>query len=398
MKQIPRILAAIITICLAMGLSGCSEGQKISQSPPTAYPTRPNSTRVEFLIPEIPAQDQLGAELPEDPGGWVFTNYQQTLSWYDQTQNYCVCSLTLPAITPAAGFALDFNSRMMALGNEILQEIRTCQQQGYSPSTLSLTYSTVFREDMLFVILDRLYADGVTEKYIYALDTQEKQLLPLGDISYELVDMDYPIFLIAATDLVRQAYIREYSATVAAMEQEYQASLNSMSPQPPDPRIEIYYTALEKLPYSAFQLSHLRLFPDPEGEVLLYCAIPTLAEEMYVPRVIRFDTRALSWEQVPNDAQGYGQLFDLQHYVAAADADLYSAMLLEAFVSDSEDFARYAATESADSVTLITGSIARAAGKEYAPLLRAACLELLAEDDLTGAERDLVNTLLAAIK
>ncbi len=402
MNTIRSLLALLLSFCLLISLAGCAQPAPIETTPQSpGLQTQPTEASEPILfsepeepsIPQIPPQDQITAELPRTPQDWVFTNYSQTISWRDSSNQYCAVSLELPALTPAADFAVAYNRYVKELGDALLLEAEQCRASGYAPSTLSVTYETALRDELLFISINRIGFDTVCTRYIHVFDLEDRQMLHRGEISDELLDLDYPAFLMVTQELIQQEFIIRYEAAVKEEESKAYANDPYLT-QPLSEFVENYYQTLEALPYQVMGLSQAVLFPDENGQLLLYCQIPSPESDSTPPELIPFDLTEVS---LPTQAQAYGWLLDLQHHVDGAYADAYSGILLEAFLSDDDDFVRYAAVEGADSMDRILGFLAYAVSPTQLPTVKAECQDLLREDDLTPKERSFVELLLDAL-
>lgn len=369
----------------------------IEQSDPSQV-TYPTPTEAEtFDVPAIPAQDQLISTDPITTDEWVFTNYEHTFSWRDPDNQYHSMTIILPALAPAAEFAVRYNQSVLELGQLLLEEIHSSHEKGYYPTTLSLTYEVSVREDILFIVMERRMAEGYSMYYVDAFDLEDRKALHLGEVTEELVDMDYPAFILAVTEFVKQAYIRTYESTVRQIEENTYTGTDSYFATEPDKTVENYYNTLDRLPYLTRYLSQSRLFADKNGDLQLYICVPSIDGLDAQRQVVPFDLSALGWKSMPTDDQAYGHLLDIQHYMDGIHTDAYGIMLTEAFFSDPEELMEYAAVESKDSIELIIGLLKyNLYGHQIEDFIKE-CGELLQEDDLTEKERAFVNAALDAI-
>lgn len=400
------ILSAILCLMLLICLCACTgtPAETEGTSPaPTGQTAPSQSTQTvatepqELVIPEIPAQDQLVAADLKTPEEWVFTNYEQTLSWQAPDGQRHSMTLVLPALSPVADFSVAYNKTVYELGQLLLDEVRDSWEKGYYPYSLSLTYETYTAGDVLFIVMERRIMEGYSMLYVDAFDLEERKQLYVGEITKAVADMDYPTFILAVTELVRQEYVRTYQPMIAEIEAGTYTGTDSYFATEPDKAVTEYYETLERLPYLTLYLSQARLFVDDNGELLLSVCIPETDGLNAIRTVIPFDIAALGWDDLPSEEQAYGYLLDIQHYVDGIHADAYSIMLTEAFFSDPEEFVEYAAVESKESISHVIRLLEYNLYDDQLTAFTEECSQLLQEDDLTAKERAFVNAALDAV-
>lgn len=402
-----KILAAILCLTLLTGLCACgappeeTQGTSPAQTeqikdpePSQTVPAEPETLE----IPEIPAQDQQIADIPQSTEQWIFTNYDQTFIWQDPQGERHTMTVVLPALAPAAEFAVRYNASVSQLGQLLLEEVEHSWEKGYYPSTQSLTYKTYTSDDVLFIIMERRMTEGYSMLYVDAFDLEECKQLYAGQVTEALADMDYPTFILAVTELTRQQYIRTYEPIVTEIEAGTYTGSDSYFITEPNQMVADYYHTLDRLPYLTLYISQARMFVDESGALLLSLCIPETDGMDSTRMVIPFDAAALGWSQMPSDDRSYGYLLDIQHYVDGIHADAWSIMLTEAFFSDPEEFVEHAAVESRDSITRIIGQLKYNLYGDALTTFIEECNRLLSDDDMTAHEQAFVNAALAEIQ
>lgn len=362
-------------------------------SQPTDAPTQPSDESP--AAPSIPAQNVQQPGNPKTLSEWVFTNYDETLSWQDAVDNLNSVRITLPAMAPIADFAIAFNEEIHQIGSDILDEVLLCMETASSTYITKVSYEAYLHRDILSILL---ICNTDTDYVIYrtwSFDLEDREKLSTADLCEELLDMDYPTFILATNAITAYHFQSRYSEYIESMEEQYVSTDSYFATEPTDD-INLYREILDSIPYDSVSIHSRRLFVSENGQIMLIYDAPSLAGASHYPTVIPFDVSVAGWKPVSEET-AYGELFRLTDYVDGAYADSYAGMLLEAFLGDSEDFIAHAARVTGGRQSQIISFL------DYALYLpedmrrfQAECADLLSEDDLTKAERELLNSLLEA--
>lgn len=359
----------------------------------TQSPTHPNETDpVSEDIPRIPAQNVLQEGNPRTLDEWVFTNYEQTFSWRDSVGNFCKISITLPALAPVSDFAIEFNETIAELGGYAIAEAVDCQEGGYSNTLLSVSYEAYLNGDILSILLIHRYDADYILYDAYSFDVEDREALRTAELCDELLDMDYPTFILATNAIAAHYFIEQYGDYIEELQNQYVSS-DSYFETEPTTDVELYYELLDAIPYDTMSIASRGLFVGENGEIMLIYNAPSLAGADSYPTIIPFDVRVTDWQR-PSEATAYGELFSLMDYVDGHYSEVYSTILLEAFLADSDDFVHYAALATANRQENIVSFLNYALMPEHLDEFQRECRDVLDDDDITPEEKALAEKML----
>ncbi len=388
----------VALICVLLTFTACAQDRPLStEPPPTDSQETVHADEALPAIAQVPLWDEPSTEIPKTLEQWVFTGYEQTISWRDPDNRYCAMELTLPALIPSAEFAVEFNRSVHELGQSLIMEAEECRQNGWPPSTVSVSYQVLTKDDVLLVVISRLYFDDSCSQTVYAFEPEDRQALRIGELAEELTGLDYPVFLQASAALIREAFIARYEAQIRQWEAVELPDENGAPTHPNAEIIAQYYEIVDTLPSAAMTLSGIQLLVDENGQTVLLCTVPSLGDTPCAPEPIPYTPELLPEGSIPSLPRSYVQLFDMQYYVDGAYADAYSGLLLEAFLAEPEDFIRYAGQENAASRETVTGFLLYALDEADITVFQAACHDALEEENLTDVQRAMLQALLKAV-
>ena len=392
-----------ILLCMAL-LAGCgmntpSEQPGLSaptenseQVPTSGTVTLPAQTEpVPEDMPQIPRQNTLQSGNPQTLSDWVFTNYEQTFSWRDSVNNFCSVSITLPALAPVTDFAIRFNEEIWELGSAYVEEAVQCRKQETSNILSRVTYEAYLHNEILSIVLIEHTTFDYTTYRSWSFDLEDQQALSTANLADELLDLDYPEFILASNAVTAHHFKEQYGIFIENME-NLQAITDSYFETEPPEELELYHALLEQIPYDTVSIQNRRLFVGENGQVMLIYDAPSLAGAACYPAVIPFDLTDVEWKR-PTEETAYGELLRLIEYVDGAYAESYASILVEAFFADSEDFVKYAAKATATRQEDITSFLNYGLQPQQVERFQSICRELLNEDDLTKNETALLNRL-----
>lgn len=394
------LVAALLAGCGAPAAPTQTQGTNASTTPTvtdpiqTQSPTQPSDPDpVAEDVPRIPAQNVLQEGDPRTLDEWVFTNYEQTFSWRDGVGNFCKISITLPALTPVSDFAIEFNEDIAELGGYAIAEAVECQEGGYSNFLLSVSYEAYLNGDILSVLLIQQYDADYVLYRAYSFDLEDREALSTAELCEELLDMDYPSFILATNAIAAYHFTEQFGPYIEEIENQYISS-DSYFETRSTTDLDVYNELLAAIPYNTVNIGARDLFVGENGEIMLIYNAPSIAGADSYPTVIPFDVRVTDWQQ-PSKATAYGELFSLMDYVDGAYADAYSTILLEAFLADGEDFVGYAAKATANKQERLMSFLNYALTQEQLDRFRAECRDVLDDDDITPDEKALVEKMLS---
>lgn len=396
------LTAAWLTGCSAPDIPAQTQGTEAATVPTVTDPvvTQPSSAdpqptdaiAAEEDIAQIPRQNVLQSGNPRTLSEWVFTNYEQTFSWRDQVGNFCSVSITLPAMAPVADFALDFNEAVYELGTAIVAETVECQETACSNFLLSVSYEAYLHDDILSILIIETTAVDYTVYTAYSFDLEDRQPLDVADLCDELLDMDYPSFILATNAISAHHFAAQYGGYIEELQDQY-VSTDSYFETEPNSDVELYNELIAAIPYDTVNIGARNLFVGENGQIMLIYDAPSLAGSDSYPTIIPFDVRVTDWQR-PSEAAAYGELFCLMDYVDGAYADAYCTILLRTFLADGEDFIEYAAKATSSRQDNIVSFLNYALLPEQIDRFHMECRGLLNDNDMTDAEIALVNRLL----
>lgn len=394
-----RIVFSLL-LCFTL-LSGCGK-PATSEPPATAdvsgqaptsgapilpLPTNPASTD----IAQIPAQNTLQAGNPKTLSDWVFTNYEQTFTWRDGVNNFCSVSITLPALTPVADFAIAFNEAVAELGNRYIAEVVECQQLETSNILCRITYEAYLHDEILSIVLVEDTAFDYTSYYAWSFDLEDREELSIAELCDELLDMDYPEFILATNAITAHHFKTQFGEYITGIENQPTSTDSYFETEPPA-EVDFYHELLEQIPYDTVSIANRQLFMGENGQVMLIYDAPSLAGASYYPTIIPFDLEGVDWKK-PTEETAYGEMLRLTEYVDGEYADSYAQILLEAFLEDSGDFIKYSARATAARQEAIVSFLNYGLQSQNVERFQHVCSELLTEDDLSASEIALINRL-----
>lgn len=392
-----------IMMCMAL-LAGCAKPVP-SEQPGTSAPTEnseqvPTSGAVTLPVqtqpvsndvPQIPRQNTLQSGNPQTLSDWVFTNYEQTFSWRDSVNNFCSVTITLPALAPVTDFAIRFNEEIWELGSAYVEEAVQCRKQETSNILSRVTYEAYLHDEILSIVLIENTVFDYTAYRSWSFDLEDQQALSTAELADELLDMDYPEFILASNAITAQHFKEQYGSFIANIENQQTSTDSYFETEPPE-ELELYHALLEQIPYDTVSIRNRQLFVGENGQVMLIYDAPSLAGAASYPTVIPFDLTDVDWK-IPTEETAYGELLRLTKYVDGAYAESYASILVEAFFADSEDFVKYAAKATATRQEDIISFLNYGLQPQQAEEFRNICRELLNEDDMTKNETALLNRL-----
>ena len=392
-----------ILLCMAL-LAGCGRNTP-SEQPATSSPTEdsgqvPTSGTVTLPaqtepvpedITQIPRQNTLQSGNPQTLSDWVFTNYEQTFSWRDSVSNFCSVTITLPALAPVTDFAIRFNEEIWELGSAYVEEAVQCQKQETSNILSRVTYEAYLHDEILSIVLIENTTFDYTAYRSWSFDLEDRQALSTAKLADELLDMDYPEFILASNAITAQHFKEQYGSFIENMENQ-QTSTDSYFETEPPAELELYHALLEQIPYDTVSIRNRQLFVGENGQVMLIFDAPSLVGASSYPTVIPFDLSNTDWKK-PAEETAYGELLRLTEYVDGAYAESYASILVEAFFADSEDFVKFAAKATSTRQEDIISFLNYGLQPQQAERFQNICRELLNEDDLAKNETALLNRL-----
>lgn len=394
MIQYNKIIAVFLVFCLSICLlAGCGsepsgENAALTGTSASQITSAPQADPIS--IPAIPAQNVLQEGDPRTLEEWLFTNYQQSFSWKDHLGNICYASVTLPALTPVSEFAVSFNNEMEALGIRILDDIGSAMEDGYGSSVLSANYQAWLNDEILSVLLTIHLSDGSLDYRVYNFDVEDREAIRTADICDEVLELDYPTFLLATNRIVSQNFEKQYGSLVptedAALLDEEKKNL-----------IQNYNGILSEIGLNTVQIISRQLFLCENGQVLLLYNAPTLTADGiagYAPTILEFNPDAANWEQPPTEAQAYHELFYLTYEVDGAYADAYAEILRQAFFADNSDFIQYAAMETDTCQNSITFLLTYGISDESRQEMHKELHEIMEDIDTSSAGKTLSDRIL----
>jgi hypothetical protein len=362
------------------------------QVPTSGSATLPVQTQpVSNDVPQIPRQNTLQSGNPQTLSDWVFTNYEQTFSWRDSVNNFCSVSITLPALAPVTDFAIRFNEEIWELGSAYVEEAVQCRKQETSNILSRVTYEAYLYDEILSIVLIENTTFDYTAYRSWSFDLEDRQALSTAELADELLDMDYPEFILASNAITAHHFKEQYGRFIANMENQ-QTSTDSYFETEPPAELELYHALLEQIPYDTVSIQNRRLFVGENGQVMLIYDAPSLAGASFYPTVIPFDLTDVDWK-IPTEETAYGELLRLTEYVDGAYAESYASILVEVFFADSEDFVKYTAKATATRQEDITSFLNYGLQPQQVERFQSICRELLKEDDLSESETALLNRL-----
>ena len=399
-----RYFRLIFCILLSLALlSGCGNTASSAPVQTTGNPSNAPTSESTILplqtepaptnAAPIPEQNTLQSGDPKTLSDWVFTNYEETFSWRDGVNNFCSVSITLPALAPVDDFAIAFNKTIYDLGNRYLDEVMECQRQDTSNILTRVTYEAYLHDEILSIVLIEDTAFDYTSYYAWTFDLEDRQAMSIAELCDELLDMDYPEFILATNAISAHHFKAQFGEYIAGIENQ-PISTDSYFDTEPSAEVDFYYGLLEQIPYDTVSIQSRQLFVSENGQVMLIYNAPSLAGASYYPTIIPFDFNGVDWKK-PTEETAYGELFRLTEYVSGEQADSYSRILLDAYWEDSEDFVKYAAKATASHQDDILSFLRHGLQPQEFERLQRICTELLKDDDLSAKEITLVNQLLA---
>ena len=390
-----------IALCLAL-LAGCttsSSGQQANnhisgQTPDAGTSLQPGqSDTVSSELYEIPEQNTLQTGNPKTLSDWVFTNYKQTFSWRDSVKNVCSVTITLPALAPVSEFAIQFNEEIHGLGQSYLDEIIDCQNQKTSNILSHVTYEAYLHDDILSIVLIEDTVFDYTTYLAWSFDLEDQEALNTAQLCEELLDMDYPSFILATNAITEKYFQDQYGSFVEELENQ-QYSYDSYFESEVPTEVKLYYELLGQIPYNTASIRNRQLFVGENGQAMLILDSLSLIGSSSYPTIVPFDLSDVSWTH-PAEETAYGELLRLTEYVSGEHMDSYAAILLDAFLADSENFVKYAARATKTRQEDVISFLHRGLYAQDLEQFQRICMDLQNENDLSESEITLVNQLLA---
>ena len=269
-----RIVLCVL-LCFTL-LSGCGK-TVIPEAVPTTDHSADAPTSGSTILPlqtepvstdaaQIPAQNTLQSGNPKTLSDWVFTNYEQTFSWRDGVNNFCSVSITLPALAPVADFAITFNEAITELGNCYIAEVTECQQLETSNILTRVTYEAYLHGKILSIVLIEDTAFDYTSYYTWSFDLEDRQELSIAALCDELLDMDYPTFILATNAITAHHFKAQYEGYITGIEDQPVSTDSYFETEPPA-ELDFYHAILEQIPYDTVSIENRRLFVGESGQV-----------------------------------------------------------------------------------------------------------------------------------
>lgn len=398
-----RLFIGILAL-LAL-LAGCTKAVS-SDQPGTSMPTEANTQvpssgsatlpvgtePVSDEIPQIPHQNTLQSGDPRTLSDWVFTNYEQTFSWRDGVNNFCSVSITLPALVPVSEFAVRFNEEIRELGNAYLEEITDCQKQEASNILSRVSYGAYLHDEILSIVLIENTTFDYTAYHTWSFDLEDRKPLRTAELCDELLDMDYPEFILATNAMTAHHFKEQFGGYIAGIENQPTSTDSYFETEPPA-ELAYYYEILEQISYDTVGIQNRRLFVGENGRVMLIYDAPSLASAASYPTVIPFDMGKVDWKK-PSEETAYGELFRLTKYVDGKCAESYAAILLDAFLAEGEDFVKYAARATTSHQEEILSFLHYGLSDQQGDAFQRHCRDLLSENDWKENEIALLNRMI----
>jgi uncharacterized membrane protein len=183
------------------------------QVPTSGSATLPAQTEpVPEDMTQIPRQNTLRSGNPQTLSDWVFTNYEQTFSWRDSVNNFCSVSITLPALAPVTDFAIRFNEEIWELGSAYVEEAVQCRKQETSNILSRVTYEAYLHDEILSIVLIENTVFDYTAYRSWSFDLEDRQALSTANLADELLDLDYPEFILASNAVTAHHFKEQYGS------------------------------------------------------------------------------------------------------------------------------------------------------------------------------------------
>ena len=150
-----------------------------------------------------PTQPTSGSGHTDEP---VYPGIDKTFQWKDSVGNSNDLRITVPFLTGEDALANSFNAQIKAFADPILTEVSDCQKNGYSALWNRISYVYHRNRDILSIVIiletpvDLIYYD------VYNFDLEERAAITIAEMCDDVLDLNYPQFLIATTRWVRQEF------------------------------------------------------------------------------------------------------------------------------------------------------------------------------------------------
>lgn len=378
-------------------LSGCTSEPEASEPlVQTTEPTVPTYTTEPAVveIPPIPDQTELCTGDPQTLEEWLFTNYSQSFTWQDQNGNLCHASLTLPALTPVAEFAVEFNMEMRYYGELMLEDIHYAMEDGFGSHLLSADYKSWMNGDILSLLMTIHLSEGNVRYIVRNFDLKNREELSVARLCQDAMGMDYPTFLLAANHVVSSCFEKQYASTLptgdTALLSEDELAL-----------LESYSKTLDRIGLDTMELLSRKLFLVEEGQPVLVYNVPVPATSYGITSrtysLVEFDIADIGWETPPTEANAYHELFYLTYEVDGAYSEAYSVILQTAFFADPSQFITAAAKESDGTRGSIAMHLSYALTETQTKSICDACNAVIASQETRDREKAFADLVLTQL-
>ncbi len=333
MKRGMGILLCLGLICSVLG--GCgknatSKGSEPSAPVETAAPTAPAAQ------PSPSTDSTQGPAAGGDPSkpwrleDWVQTGFQKEIRWTDDMGTQISVTINLPSITPAADFAVEYNQKISAYQDALVQEITECQESLSWTDLVSVSYEAYLHDDILSIL--RMEQTNIDLTYYTAdsFDLDDGEALTASDLCDEFLDLDYPAFLMVANGMIQ----REFEATYGQIYDVDSAEADDAQQE----GLEFYRQVYDSIATDAAGLLGRQLYVGENGQLMMIYDAPSLAGAGYYPTVMPLSRSEITY--IPSQEESYRYLFGLWDAAGEADVEACGALLTMAFDEDPEDFAQ----------------------------------------------------------
>lgn len=388
MKYIRSILRRVLCLLLiAAILPGCNRNTQHEETTPTqtttateaTQETAPESTEPSTEatnpvveeneeIPDIPLISSIQTGQPRTLEEWVIHNYDQTITWTDSAGSVNTVTITLPALAPVGDFAVHYNEQIHALGTAVLEAVRYDREEGLPASEVSLTYQAWLHDDILSILITRVLSKEIIVYRADSFDIDDHEALSTAELSEELLDLDYPQFLSVTNTLLTEEFDRLFGA-------------------------EADKTIRDSIATDLVYLSQRDLYVGEGGKTYLVYTIPSPTAAGYHRGILPLTPGSIEPDSIPAESAAYDAFFALASHADGAYAEACALMLKDAFLADTEDFAKYAAQQNHISPSQLGKMIVSTLIHEDAVEFQWDCQELLKDDDASAQAKAVVSEI-----
>lgn len=353
-----RSLCLLTLICILFTLlAGCGKDLPetgtvpTTELPSTVIPSGDPAATAPVIreVPDIPAQDQIVSGSPKTLEDWVFTNYEETFSWLAYPGEENTFTISLPAITPVADFAVEYNEMVRELAAPILEDLKTAMDDATNISFTSVTYEANMLDDIISIVLIQQTDVDYTYYTVFSFDTEDREVLTTAELCEELLDVNYPTFLLAGNGYIDRQFRSTLSKiTISETDKPY------------------YDQLLKSIAYMG--AAGRQLYVGSDGQVMMLYPAPSVAGASYYPTVIPFDLSMAVWDKMPTEEEAYQQLFDLLAEADGAYTGALEVIYADAFEAESDDFAEALSLRGTSDIETIASLVVRGFADDLARL------------------------------